>query len=747
MRKTSWLTGAAVAAIVQAISIEAAAQTLPEQATREEGPTEVDAVIVTAQRREQVITDVPISISVIDNNLLQGRGAAELSEIQGVVPGVYFSGDTNYGTAPIAIRGTGGSGTTFGDEPVAVYVDDVYLGRSAGFAASELLDIEAVEVVRGPQGTLQGRNATAGAVILRTADPTRTPRGYIRATAADPAEYRLEAAVSGPLSQHISGRLAIGVSDEEGWADNLAGGGKLGGSETLQARGIVLIEPDDAWSIRLSADWSRSKSNPATARFATTPPIPPAPAPFIPTPQIPLSAAALQALEDGRFAINDPNTTEIEGGGLTAQVTWSGPVFDLVSVSAYRESSIQGAQDSDSTGQRFGRNTGVFNFHQASQEVRLQSNGDGPLQWTTGVYLFDERQEMNPFIIYNFLAGPPNPLGAQGRAGTRAEFNTFQDTRSWAAFADGRYEFLPRTGFTAGVRYTYEEKDFTVSRAVFFDLTNTPLPFPTSTIVPKRTREWDDVSYRFVLDHELTNGALLYVKYSKGFKSGGFNAFGTEPAFEPETLTSLEVGAKGEFLNRRLFVSSAAYFNKYDDLQIRAGVPAGGVAVTNAASSEIKGFEVEGQYRSRTGLRLTGSIAYTDAVFTDFPLARNILDLPAQATGNRLPRAPELQYFVSAAQRFDVGVYAVTAEASYRWRDEVFFYQTDQDLPNFRGDSLGELDARLQFAPELANWRLSLFGRNLTNERVANSVTPLFSYPVASFNDPRTIGVQVEVKF
>jgi hypothetical protein len=201
MRKTSWLTGAAVAVIVQAISIEAAAQTTPEPATREEGPTEVDAVIVTAQRREQVITDVPISISVIDNNLLQGRGAAELSEIQGVVPGVYFSGDTNYGTAPIAIRGTGGSGTTFGDEPVAVYVDDVYLGRSAGFAASELLDIEAVEVVRGPQGTLQGRNATAGAVILRTADPTRTPRGYIRATAADPAEYRLEAAVSGPLSR------------------------------------------------------------------------------------------------------------------------------------------------------------------------------------------------------------------------------------------------------------------------------------------------------------------------------------------------------------------------------------------------------------------------------------------------------------------------------------------------------------------------------------------------------------------
>jgi iron complex outermembrane receptor protein len=746
MRRSSWLSGAATAAITSALATAVYAQTPPEAAP-EDTASEVEAVIVTAQRREQSITDVPISISVIDDSLLQSRGAQELSEIQGVVPGVYFSGDTNYGTAPIAIRGTGGSGTTFGDEPVAVYVDDVYLGRSAGFAASELLDIEAVEIVRGPQGTLQGRNATAGAVILRTADPTRTFRAYARATAADPADYRLEGAVSGPITQHLSGRLALGVSDEEGWAENLANGGRLGSSEGFQARATFLLEPDDAFRIRVSVDASRSKINPATARFATTPPIPPAPAPFVPTPQVPLSRAALDLLEDNRFSINDPNTTEIVGGGVTAQVAWSGPLFDVISVSAYRESSIQGAQDSDSTGQRFGRNTGIFNFHQASQEVRLQSNGHGPLQWTAGVYLFDERQEMNPFIIYNFLAGPPNPLGAQGRAGTRAEFNSFQDTRSWAAFADGRYEFLPRTGFTAGVRYTYEEKDFTVSRAVFFDLTNTPLPFPTSTIVPKRTREWDDVSYRFVLDHELTSGALLYVKYSKGFKSGGFNAFGTEPAFEPETLTSLEVGAKGEFLNRRLFVSSAAYFNKYDDLQIRAGVPAGGVAVTNAASSEIKGFEVEGQYRSRTGLRLTGSIAYTDAVFTDFPLARNILDLPAQATGNRLPRAPELQYFVSAAQRFDLGVYEITAEASYRWRDEVFFYQTDQNLPTFRGDALGEVDARLQIAPQGANWQLAVFGRNLTNERVANSVTPLFSYPVASFNDPRTIGVQAEVRF
>lgn len=757
MRRVMLLLGAAVPLGTMCPAAAGAQQAAAERANAEKAnaeqagaPDDVadDTIVVTAQKRSEAITDVPISITVITTKALEERGAKSLLEAQGVAPGIYFSGDTSYGTAPIAIRGTGGSGLVFGDEPVAVYVDNVYLGRSAGVAASDLLDIAAIEIVRGPQGTLQGRNATAGALLIRSNDPESDFGGSVNVLLADPQEYRVQGVLTGPLADGLDVRLAASYGDERGYARNLARRGRLGGAETSQVRGIVKWTNGDRFAVRITADYSDLKSRPATFRNAATGVVPPAPAAFVPTPQIALPRPDFKRIADGDFALDMRNESRTKAGGIVAEATLSFDAIDLVSITAYRESTIDGEQDSDSTGRLLGGNDGSLEFDQFSQELRLQSSGNGPLTYTAGLYYFEESQGQDPFRIFNYTAGAPFPAGPNGRTGTRAEFRSFQDTKSFAAFADGRYEVLAGTGITLGIRYTDEEKAFTVSRDVFLDAINVRLPAPTSISIPERTAKVDNVSYRVVLDHKFDSGALIYAKYGTGFKSGGFNAFGTEPAFEPEKLESFEIGAKAEFLDRRLFLSAAAYTNEYTNLQIRAGVPSGGIAIVNAADSKIKGIEIEGRFRATRALTFEASAAYTDAEFSSFPLARDILDLPTDATGNKLPRTPKTQYYIGASYVLTPFVgYAVQLNASYRWRDNVFFYQTDQDLSTFRGDSVGELDARIALSPDAESWSVAIFGRNLTDERVVTSVTPSFSYPVATLNDPRTIGLQLSYKF
>jgi len=361
-----------------------------------------------------------------------------------------------------------------------------------------------------------------------------------------------------------------------------------------------------------------------------------------------------------------------------------------------------------------------------------------------GAYYFHEFQDQ-VFNIVNDGVTPTTPTGTTPTR-TRAEFTSMLVTDSYAAFADATLRLIDRLSISGGIRYTEDKKQFDLQRRIFSSVTGNQLG-ATFLFVPPGAK-WTDTSYRAKIAFEPTDDTLIYVSYSTGFKAGGYNAFGSDAAFEPETLKSAEIGFKAGLPSLRGFLSAAAFSNRYDNLQIRAGVPSGGVAIINAADSKIKGFEIEASLQPLPGFTLAGNVAYTDAKFRNFPLAQNLAGMLVDASGNRLPRAPEWQYFVSAKYDHEVsGSWRIGGEVNYRYRSRIWHLHTDQTSLAWQGEPLGELGARLSFSNEDTGLSFGLYGNNLTDDRSVTNEGNTFSYPLASFNRPRTVGAFAEVKF
>lgn len=746
-KTTAWRTTVAVTALLApmlAASPLKAQTTARTPVTEAETPAAADDIIVTAQKRAERLQDVPISISVIGGEQIKSLGAKSLAELQGVVPSVYVSTNNGFGTSSITVRGTGGGSVSYADDPVASYLDDVYLGRGSAIGASDLLDIGGVEVVRGPQGTLQGRNATAGAILLRSKDPSSTPEGTITAMVADPAEYRVSAAYGGPIGGDVRMRVAAGYTNERGWAYNPVLNTRLGGRESYQGR-IVAMAGSGPVKIRATVDYSDYEDRPAAIRYAQTPfnPLPTGGLvptnPLLLTLNTPLTPAELSRIvDDNIYALNRPNYSKVRGGGATLRATVDLGAVEAVSISAYRLTRIDAAQDTDGLDRtdREGFNSGFVYTDQYSQELRLQSTGQGPFSFILGLYGYTETltaRFRNSNLRYT---GTVNILtGIDGK----------QETTSYAAFADATLRLSSNLSVIGGVRYTSDQKD--INRTTVLTDVSTGIITSSVSFLPP-TAKWTDVSYRGKIVFKPTEHTMIYASYSKGFKGGGFNLFGNEPAFNPETLFSAEVGAKADFLDGALSLSVAAYDNRYKNLQVRSGVPTGGTILTNAADSRIKGAEIEATIRPVEGLTLSGNASYTDAVFSSFPGAQDVFGVPTDASGNTLPRSPKWQYYLSGDYSTPIGQdWKVSAGVNYRYRSQIYFYHTSQDSPTYRGEPIGELGARIAVKNEADKYEVALFGSNLLNKRAVSNIAVAFSYPVASFNRPRVIGLQFRKDF
>lgn len=602
---------------------------------------------------------------------------------------------------------------------------------------ADLLDLSGIEIVRGPQGTLQGRNATAGAILLRTANPTRDFFGRVFVSAAYPQEYRAQAVVSGPVTDTIAIRAAIGFVDEEGWATNTFNGRSIGGGDSRQGRVVVSWRPDDRLDMRFTADYSRVHNEPAIFRYAATTfsTSPTGQLVTTPTPQIPLPDAVRRRIfNDNEISLNPGSFTTVVTGGGSARISYRMDFADLISVVGVRGTEVRALNDSDGIDTaRQGFNEIVDNARQVSGEVRLQSNGDGPISWIVGYYAYGENQSYDD-NIYNLRFTVPTD--------TVTLYTGNIDTRSWAVFADATWRPTDQLSIIGGVRYTQDEKRIDG----FIRPTNFTTGVRTSTLYAGRT-SYENTSYRLKVQYSPTEDIMLFLGYGTGFRAGGYNPFALQPPYAPERISSWEGGVKADLFERRLSLSLTGYHNIYENLQLRAGVPTGGAIITNAAEAEINGVEFEATARPTDTLRLSGNIAWTDAAFTSFPRARNIFDVEVNASGNTLPRTPRWQYFVSATQDPLGDGSVITAEANYRWRGEIFFFFTDQNLPTWRDDAGGELGARLSWRDPSQNWQVALFGTNLTNERLINTAAVTFSYPQVGLNKPRVFGVSLERRF
>lgn len=722
-----------------------------------ETPAVLDAIVVTAQRRAENQQDVPISISSVSGEDLSSRQIKTLEDLNGHAPGLLTTNTVSYSAAPLSIRGIGGAnggGNFFNDEPVAVYVDGVYVARLS-MSTADLVDVESVQVLRGPQGTLYGRNSTAGAILITSNAPSSETSAQLRASIARFGEYKAQGFVTGALSEHVSARAAIGYSSRDGYGTNLVNGENVGGSEDFTARLSMRFQPDDKISLDVIGEYQDRSASPALLAMTNVGDTGVA-SPFI-------RRSDFQNVLDSReFELNDVNETNSETWALTANANIDLGFATLGVITSYRDWSLTGDQDSDSTARQLFTNSGAITSQQFSHEMRLTSNDDGPLLWLVGGYYLNDSSDVL-FSIQNFQ-------GLFG-LGTNAAFEAAQKTNAYALFADVTYNLTDKLSVTAGARYSHERKEFENDLLVsILNGGTTPPTFMCGVTLPPGAifsdppgftdeASFNDFSPRVVIDYKPSDSLLFFASYSQGFKSGGFNSFGLSLAFNAENINAYELGVKTEWAQNRVRLNASSFIYDYSDLQIRLPVPTGGVDIQNVAEANIKGFEIEGSAVLFDGLTVSANVAVLDTEITEglipaissatapFPIGAPLPLIMEDVSGNQLTRAPAFQSFVSATYERRIGALTGSLGASYRFQDGVFFLETNQDTETFSNDAWSELDLRAAVSDPDDDWEIAFFVRNATDNRHVTAVTALGGFPNAALNEPRKWGVDAVVRF
>ena len=739
----------------------------------------IEIVIVTAQKKKENLQKTPVSVSALSALALQEKGVSTLQDLSASVPGFVVASTVNYGSAPLSIRGVGGAnggGNVFADEPVAVYVDDAVIGRLR-MSTADLLDIGGVEVLRGPQGTLYGRNSTAGAILIHSAEPTRHVYGYAKATLGSFGTEKFAAAVSGPLTSDGSllGRLAVSSSKSDGFGINSFDGSHIGGSKNLSSRGYLKWHPVEGLTFDLIAEHVDMQSNPALIAVSDVSQLKSASNPTGTNTVYPYTLRSnLNALiKSNHFAQTINTFTKTKGSSLTLKGNLDlGHGYNLTSISNYRDWYQNGQQDSTVTGvvpvlpifvtgsaPAVGYNKAHNVDSQFSEEVRLSYDNKGKWTWMLGGFLWQEKNKIAPISIFNYLAGP-------GGAGTDVTFNAGQTTQAWALFANATYQATDKLSLTFGGRYSEEKKAFydyqTVSVINTFDPPGPAIFVPGQTLAVLSTTpsaSWHNISPRIVANYQFTSAIMGYASYSKGFKSGGFNAFNATPAsaFKPEGIAASEVGLKSDLYDHSVRLNLAAFNYDYTNLQVRTPVPTGGVGIETADAAYSRGIEAEGNWYVTKDFRIDANLSYLNAKFTkglisgvpaaSFVFGTNPTVVKEDIAGNHLSRAPEWQGSLSGRYSWNIPAGQLTLVGNYRYQGDEYFLETEQAQPTYHAKAWSQIDTRLTLASSSDHWDLSAYVNNLTDQRHLSQVTAFFALPVASVNEPRSIGLQLNVKY
>ncbi|WP_070154699.1 TonB-dependent receptor [Sphingobium phenoxybenzoativorans] len=726
--------------------------------TREEPQVGIEEIIVTAERREANVQQTPIAISAIGGETLQKKQIVDIEALAGRMPNVTFG--RHSGSTKVFIRGIGLDAVAPGSDPrVAIYTDGVYSARSQ-VAFLGFYDIERVEVLAGPQGTLYGRNATAGAINIITRDPTQTLEGYGTATVGNYSLIRTEGAISGPLSDSISARLSFSTADRGGYGKNIQTGEDVDDEHRRAVRAKIKFEASSAFKLLLEADYYRAKDHnggyhylndsPGHTAFSIT--------------------RGFERPENVRdYAGQGPLQTIVNWGG-SATATWNigGPV--LTSVTGYRRFEQDLAISSDLTTSGYIPNFIRERAKQFTQELRL-THSIGPVDILVGGYFFREQGFSGlhalPAPIFfglNDQPGLPNtgqPIGAV--------YGGNQLTKAYAAFSQATIHVTDRFGIDLGLRYSFEKRKivehnvFNVTQPLnpllpFFD----PIP-NLSTVIAQRA-SWKSTDPKITLHYKFGDGIFGYASYSQGFKSGGFNAGFLQAPFDPEDIKAYEVGLKADLFERRLRANVAGFWYDYKNLQVNV---AEGVQIItrNAAAARLYGLEGQFTALPTDGLRLELSAAWLHSEYTDY--VSGDPSFPGQGTpglflpspsgpvpafdlsGNQLAYAPKFKIDGEIGYTFQIPQGQVTPRLNVLWVDKVYFSQFNH--PWVQQPARTEVNFFLDYASTKGDWTATAFVRNLTNKTytVASTVfSDFIGYQVGGqLGAPRTYGISITKRF
>ncbi len=675
----------------------------------------IDEITVTAQKRVESLQDVPISIKAFTAEALVKADIENTWDLQGATPNLTVSG--NIRTAQIFIRGigslqTGGSG----DSSSTVHLDGVYLARPEALLG-DFLDVERVEVLRGPQGTLYGRNSVGGTINVLSKLPTDELSGYTSVLLGNYNKIRIRGGVSGPISDKWKGRFSVMQSRHDPYTNNIhpLGVGGYHDEDAYWARGMLEYTPSDSFNILFSADFSRYSDNGAVNVPVAVPQPPLADQPFV----IPTDIHVANVINQGE------SSRELsEFSGLSAIATRDFGNVTLKSITAYRETYQDTFFPTPSQPFLFANFSPTVEQEQISQELQFLSNSDGPLSWVAGLYLFDEDVTFDTGVDLFFLTPVLN-----------LNFFSTRSISAYAAFVEVTYAFSDALDATVGARYSDEERERSVDGQT-------------------DKKSWDAITPKLSLRYHANNDTMIYGTVSRGFKSGAFsNYFGAAPPVDPEFVWAYEVGLKATMLDNRMLLNLAAFFYDYTDLQVQSFDQSTGIAVAgNATDSEVTGVEVEFVWLPTDAFRIDFSGAWLDAKYLEFQSPNNVVEtgipgsVPVDLSGNTLPGAAKSSYSLSAEYGWDAGQGRMSVRGEYNWLDDVFFSQFNNPLSG--QSSYGLLNGRIEYVFSDDRWNLALFGRNLANEDYFTSSVALPNQGAiyAAAGNPRTYGIRVTLQ-
>ena len=743
------------------------------------GAGRLEEIIVTARRIEERLQDTPISVSVFTAENLEQRMIGSTEDLDQITPNLQFTNDTtlagNNNSSNIFIRGVGQTDPTSTVDPgVALYIDDVYMGQSVG-GTMDLRDIASVQILRGPQGTLFGKNSVGGAVLLTTVEPGDEFGGEIRAGTGSDSLVNLFAAFDAPLSDTVKSRFTIGTKQQDGYVTRVQTGEDLGDTSVWGVSGKLVFDVNDRFNAKFQFDYTKADENGNPFVFAAATETatftraasgeagcPGAGYPA-PVPMIEDDRCANDFQNKGPYANNGTNPIEskLENWGAALYLNYGlNDDWALKSVTAYRSLEWEGIRDADNTPLTILHTDYDSDGDQFSQELRLLYAAER-LSGTFGLFYFEEKIDDIVFVELNDPA--PGSLADSD--------NNVTDNNSWALFTQWTYDATDQLSLTIGGRYTEDTKGSTPDQFNY--------NFPQAKYLPVQLYEdtFTDFSMAVSAAYRVNAQTMIYLSYAEAFKGGGWNSHfntcqildpcaiapppegqglieGTPPynnaaaaaaafatgihSFGPEEAATWEIGFKADLADNTLRLNAAVFTTDYDELQFtyRSGVAP---YLANAGKASIDGAELEMTWLPSENWTIDGGIGYLDSAIDE------LRTLSVVATGvevgNRLPYTPELQYSLGIGYStvLDNG-WMIAPRVDYSYRDDVFWDANNtQEIAVNSSNSL--VNVGLALGPDEGPWLLRAAITNATDELYStggnSSLTTGAGYAEIAYARPR----------
>lgn len=738
------------------------ASAVSQAQAQESAPTEaggssiqLEEIIVLAQKRSEAAQDIPVAISAVSAASLE---RAAISDLQGMTKGmVGIQYDSPQVTRPeIYIRGIGTNRFDIGADPSSgMYIDEIYQPRFANFM-NGLADLERIEVLRGPQGTLFGRNTVGGAISIYTAQPEREFGGKVVVIYGNKDYINLAGSVSVPFNQSVRGRFSVGYSDRDGFnVDTVSG--RTDGNTTFTLRGKLEFDLSEEATFQLSAMHFDSEAHAALRNPANLP--------------IYLASPfALQTIDNDHYsgAYTLPGLGRVKSTQVGGRLELDNEAVKTTVIGSYLHFSRDFAEDADGNILDSLSFTSPSTTDSYSLEFRLSSQTGGiltfndNLRWVMGAFLYQDKG--NQLSTFHFgrdnilalvngpnlqLLGPPPytpPFSPPRPFDDSVELSN--NLKSIAFYSQATLDLTEHLAVTLGGRYTSDNRSFSFTGTR--DPAKLPgLPVVVANYVYNGKVNADAFTPRAAIEFKPATDVLLYASYSRGFKSAAIQSTAFNPAVaaaitRPESINAYEIGFKSEFFNRRIRLNIAAFHNDYSDIQVRRVVPVNGVATAiteNAATATIRGVEVESSALLFSGFRINASYAYLDAKYD-----RYVVGGGADFSGNRLPRAPRHRFNVDANYTLDFNDGAkLDLRAAYNYTGTFFFQPDNLAIEKETPYGLTDVSGTFRLANETTS--VQLWGRNIFGVEYRTYLDPLSTSRVEAWSDKATYGVTVTQKF